>query len=411
MSSSTTTTTTTTKQSPKSDERQHPSRMSDIALRKKKNADAQAAFRARRTSYIVTLEETVRNLESVVRVLQDSCREATTAAQDLQQEKNQLRQALRDRENFWRALWPKRAQNSDAESEFPSYPSPPSTTTFNNTQYPDNTLNFNQYPASPSVPFTHQNQPYPSWTQTSSHSSNSPHFTESPTLTPSSDMLMGSISPSASTPPSSSSTSLTSPFPFTFNDTQGSVQDRPDFDYRRQTTQTHGAELISLLGGTADVSAIASTSANDGGVGSIFRGNSRRMNPVSDRSSLLPLLPPTASGIAGSENGFQHGSDGGDSSYSNQNRARPRRIAAPPSRSPSPDSAPLSGTLAVIKAQAFGALRRTRVRSKRPAEDPAKVSREVLESRGLVSPDSLLQPGPTKRRRMNDDNNGFDAPS
>ncbi|KAJ3750356.1 hypothetical protein DFH05DRAFT_1455390 [Lentinula detonsa] len=412
MSSSTTTTTTTTKQSPQSDERQHPSRMSDIALRKKKNADAQAAFRARRTSYIATLEQTVRNLESVVRVLQDSCREATTAAQDLQQEKNQLRQALRDRENFWRALWPKRTQNSDAESEFPSYPSPPSTTFNNNTQYTDNTLNFNQYPASPSVPFTHQNQPYPSWTQTSSHSSNSPHFTESPTLTPSSDMLMGSISPSSSTPPSSSSTSLTSPFPFTFNDTQASVQDRPDFDYRRQTTQTHGAELISLLGGTADVSAIASTSANEGGVGSIFRGNSRRMNPVSDRSSLLPLLPPTASGIAGSENGFQHASDGGDSSYPNQNRPRPRRIAAPPSRSPSPDdSAPLSGTLAVIKAQAFGALRRTRVRSKRPAEDPAKVSREVLESRGLVSPDSLLQPGPTKRRRMNDDNNGFDAPS
>ena len=34
------------------------SRLSDIALRKKKNADAQAAFRARRTNYINTLEET-----------------------------------------------------------------------------------------------------------------------------------------------------------------------------------------------------------------------------------------------------------------------------------------------------------------------------------------------------------------
>jgi hypothetical protein len=34
------------------------SRMSDVALRKKKNADAQAAFRARRANYIATLEET-----------------------------------------------------------------------------------------------------------------------------------------------------------------------------------------------------------------------------------------------------------------------------------------------------------------------------------------------------------------
>jgi hypothetical protein len=33
-------------------------RMSDVALRKKKNADAQAAFRARRANYIGTLEET-----------------------------------------------------------------------------------------------------------------------------------------------------------------------------------------------------------------------------------------------------------------------------------------------------------------------------------------------------------------
>jgi hypothetical protein len=33
-------------------------KLSDVALRKKKNADAQAAFRARRANYIATLEET-----------------------------------------------------------------------------------------------------------------------------------------------------------------------------------------------------------------------------------------------------------------------------------------------------------------------------------------------------------------
>lgn len=33
-------------------------KLTDVALRKKKNADAQAAFRARRANYIATLEET-----------------------------------------------------------------------------------------------------------------------------------------------------------------------------------------------------------------------------------------------------------------------------------------------------------------------------------------------------------------
>lgn len=33
-------------------------KMTEIAMRKKKNADAQAAFRARRANYIATLEET-----------------------------------------------------------------------------------------------------------------------------------------------------------------------------------------------------------------------------------------------------------------------------------------------------------------------------------------------------------------
>lgn len=43
---------------PGSDDSTSNSRMSDVALRKKKNADAQAAFRARRANYIATLEET-----------------------------------------------------------------------------------------------------------------------------------------------------------------------------------------------------------------------------------------------------------------------------------------------------------------------------------------------------------------
>ena len=44
---------------------------------------------------------------------------------------------------------------------------------------------------------------------------------------------------------------------------------------------------------------------------------------------------------------------------------------------------PISSTLAVIKAQAFGALRRTRARPKKATEGAAKVALEVLEARGI----------------------------
>ncbi|EJD05428.1 uncharacterized protein FOMMEDRAFT_152737 [Fomitiporia mediterranea MF3/22] len=60
-------------------------KMSEITLRKK-NADAQAAFRARRANYIATLEETVTSLEAVVVQLQDSCCEARAEASELRQE-------------------------------------------------------------------------------------------------------------------------------------------------------------------------------------------------------------------------------------------------------------------------------------------------------------------------------------
>ncbi|RXW22934.1 hypothetical protein EST38_g2904 [Candolleomyces aberdarensis] len=73
-------------------------RLSDQAARKKKNADAQAAFRARRANYIATLEEAVTSLESVVLSLQDAGREARAEVQDLQQQNARLRLESQERE-------------------------------------------------------------------------------------------------------------------------------------------------------------------------------------------------------------------------------------------------------------------------------------------------------------------------
>ncbi|ESK88892.1 hypothetical protein Moror_13254 [Moniliophthora roreri MCA 2997] len=429
-----------------------PGKMSDVALRKKKNADAQAAFRARRANYISTLEETVTNLESVVLQLQESCRDARSEVQDLRQENNHLRHALRERENFWRAVWPRKGHGANGESvDFPPPPtlaaslSPTSFTTLGTTsqihQYNDPSsyregasLN-NQYSSStsntthsPTIPYSNADNElpnqraskYPSyatWSQsvapssTSSDtcvapnpSSSSPHFTESPTLQSSDVPYAGrfapqsdeqkvamsasidaatympfpasrSLSPSTSTPPSTS----TQLGQFSFGIPDALHDQRLPSD-------------VPVNEGTADMS--LGNVANDG---TRYRQGNRRPDVLVDRS-LLPVLPPLSSS---SDNGSQHerGSDDGD--LPNKRARRGGNTGSRGSRSPSPGVAPLSGTLAVIKAQAFGALRRTRVRTKKPTDTAAKVSMDVLEARGLGLPG-------TKRRRSEDD---LDIPS
>lgn len=492
--------------------------MSDVALRKKKNADAQAAFRARRANYIATLEETgasvflnfkrnahrllavsvVTSLESVVLQLQDSCREARTEATELRQDNARLRHEFREREKFWRALWQARKTGQGPESDdlppLPASFSPVhSQTSGINTHISSSHMNqygseglgyrtnddpspsicngpYNAGPShnysnhSPSVPFagvenehmsgdaashtlsTHRVAkygPYPyamhgvnrdgPWPQgiaqttssggesgapTSNSSSHSPGFVESPTLTSSEMSYVNrfpvedqkvplnnldtapyvfptsrSLSPSASTPPSSSSTSLTSPFQFTFQE-NSIAHDRPEFDYRRHSN-AHGTE-VTLHGGTADISL-----AGPGSDAVRYRLGARRANSGPERT-LLPALPP----LSGSDNGSQHerGSSEGESTPYSHSRLRPRRGTAPSrtSRSPSPGAPPISGTLAVIKAQAFGALRRTRARTKKSSEGAAKVAMDVLEARGIGMGVSVAT-GSKRPRLHNDD--------
>ncbi|KIJ68431.1 hypothetical protein HYDPIDRAFT_81761 [Hydnomerulius pinastri MD-312] len=436
-------------------------RMSDIALRKKKNADAQAAFRQRRANYIATLEETVTSLESVVLQLQDSCREARSEAGELRQETARLKHEMREREKFWRALWQARKTGQAPESD--DLPPPPPTfsthtpsnvmgnrlPTSHGSHYSDDGIGYQTsddtgsmcngaygpgpnhgYPGhSPALSYSgvdnehlscsgasHQlggnrvskfgQYPYPvqtmnrdgAWAQGIPQTSSSNGRFGSPTLT-SPDMYGNrsfvdeqkaplnhlettpylfpgsrSISPSTSTPPSSSSTSLTSPFQFTFPPEGSISQERSDFDYRRHSS-AHSAE-VTLHGGTADISL-----AGAGGDGVRYRIGPRRTNSGPERP-LLPALPH----FSGSENGSQHergSSEGESNSYSQLPKLRPRRGLDRESRSPSPGAPPISGTLAVIKAQAFGALRRTRTRTKKSSEGAAKVAMEVLEARGI----------------------------
>ncbi|KAF8078604.1 hypothetical protein FPV67DRAFT_1663317 [Lyophyllum atratum] len=445
-----------------------PSRMSDVALRKKKNADAQAAFRARRANYIATLEETVTSLESVVLQLQDSCREARHESQELRQENARLRHEFRERERSWRT-WQVKKTGQGAESDDPPplpasfsspHPSNGQMTSIHMHQYGGGGLSYRMgddaamcngsYDTSPGQyhqtsslsytgveadisgeippnslthrgskysPFTYpvpniaRETPWPSpITQSTSssgdsggaaHSAHSPSFTESPTLTstdmsfigrfPTEDQKQSFHLANDFSVGSSSSTSLT-PFQFTFTDNGG--HDRSDLDYRRHS-HPHGAE-VTLHGGTADVSLVGPASD-----AVRYRLTNRRDNSGCDRP-LLPTLPP----ISGSDNGSQpeQGSSDGDSTPYPHSRPRLRRgMTHSRSRSPSPPPPILSSTLAVIKAQAFGALRRTRARTKKSSDGAAKVAMNVLEARGIGMAPS---PGATtslKRPRLDDD--------
>ncbi|KAA1468250.1 hypothetical protein DENSPDRAFT_877956 [Dentipellis sp. KUC8613] len=467
--------------SPTSQAKDDALRLSDAALRKKKNADAQAAFRARRANYIATLEETVTNLEAVVLQLQDSCREARAEANELRQENSRLRHAGREREKFWRALYQTIKGTDSHLEDFPPLPAcfgpmHPQTTAVNShlSSYPEDGMRYGngesavasasyQHASSgefsarhPSLPYNHPDPehthpdsrpmtshrppskygPYQTYsvqsaardgawpqpvTQTTSsggesgradstNSSHSPTLVESPSITsadinyvsryPVPEDQKGpptidnapyvfpnsrSLSPSGSTPPSSSSTSLTSPFPFPYSDS-ALPQDRADFDYRRNSN----GHALTLHGGIADISL-----ASQGGDAVRYRLGPHRATTGADRPIFSPAVPQfnTNDGL---HVGDPSGGDGEVLSYS---RPQVRRGMSHFARSPSPGSAPMSGTLAVIKAQAFGALRRTRARTKKGADGAAKMALEALEARGIGMGVSTG----TKRQRLQRD--------
>jgi len=181
-----------------------------------------------------------------------------------------------------------------------------------------------------------------------------------------------SLSPSTSTPTSSTSTMPLTSFRFTF---QEPPSDRAEFDYRRQSLP-HCPE-VTLHGGTADIS-LTGHSASD----ALRYRIGRRPESSTAQHTVLP--PPSENGSL-----HDHGSNDGDA------RSR-RNTVHSHSRSPSPGPAPISCTVAVIKAQAFGALRRTRTKTKRTSEGAARVAMDVLEARGIPAVGS-------KRARHDDD--------
>ena len=191
------------------------------------------------------------------------------------------------------------------------------------------------------------------------------------------------LSPTASTTSSSSST-MTSPFQFPFPDGNPVPGERADFNFRRHST--NGAEL-TLHGGTAHIS---------------IMGNEERYRMATSRRPTngpdpqgFPIIPPFNNTETASPD--REKSEG--ESYHYTPHSVSRRATNSRSRSPSPSGPPICSTLAVIKAQAFGALRRTRTRQKKGSEGAAKAAMEALEARGI----GIGMTKSNKRPRLEDD--------
>jgi hypothetical protein len=179
-----------------------------------------------------------------------------------------------------------------------------------------------------------------------------------------------SMSPSTSAS-SATSLPLTSSYQLAFQDPSTGQDDHADFEYQGQSLPHC---QVTLHGGIADISL----------TGHRYRFTRRSDSNADSHFSMLPQ----------DEGVSQHD----DSTV--RLRGNRRNIAHPYRRSQSPGPTPLSSTVAVIKAQSFGALRRTRAKTKKTTDSAARVAQDVLEARGIgVGP----MPSPKRPRLEGDD--------
>lgn len=207
-----------------------------------------------------------------------------------------------------------------------------------------------------------------------------------------------SISPVVSSPHNSSSTSVNSQFQFVFP-SESPERGGGEVDYQRRYAPP--APEMTLHGGTADVSSYASA----------FNINRQHSNTGPERPMLGAPAPPRTNDPPQPQQVVNSSpstsKDTGPSDVRTTRRSRRLSEQAgstsqTPSRSPSPTGHhPISSTLAVIKAQAFGALRRTRARPKK-TEHASKVAMEVLEARGIGIGLGLTTGSSNKRPRLHD---------
>ncbi|KAG1853070.1 hypothetical protein F4604DRAFT_1958931 [Suillus subluteus] len=334
------------------------SNINNIALRKRKNADGQAAFRQRRANYIATLEETVTGLESLILQLQDSCHEARSEAGDLRQESARLIHELHEREKFWGLLWLARKTGQAPESDdlpplpssFAFHPRPQQATINHRTPLSHG------HNSDDSIRYQTSDETFNSL-RSSSYISGPGHSyaTQSPALSYT-GMETGQITSGGAG-----------------HDMNARVSKYGSNLYLMQPINRDGPWTHNVVQ-TASANGSLTLRSTD-----VYANRHFEERRANSGRSLLPSVPQ----FSGSENSSHHEwgiSEGKSTPYST---LRPRRGRSRESRSPSPGGSPISSTLVIIKSHAFGAYRRTCTRTKKTSEGAPNVAMEVLKARGI----------------------------
>ncbi|CUA76702.1 hypothetical protein RSOLAG22IIIB_02170 [Rhizoctonia solani] len=380
------------------------------SLRRKKNADAQAAFRSRRANYIANLEETVTRLEFVVRQLQNNCRETQDVLEETKQENmelraavNSMRQAERERERVWRALNHRgnpQASLSDASSDTDG-----SMVQANCQQQ----LGMVQM-GDALIDYQGRSLGYPHSNELTVHQLPSPADTMNalPSYDPygNQNMMMSNANYSLFNEHHDGSAQWA-------NGSMGgnAYSSMDDGPVAAPMTCSPGSGQI-MIPDLSDENQMERNAMvrfhNSPGTLTTFDPTVVHMRhpstPVSTSDhgtseEVETMDPQTPRRLTRSRSHLrrQSGSDPypTPATISNESRRERRRV-----RDQSSPDAPFSDTLAVIKAQAFGTARKTRTRANRGvSEHAARVAMEVLEARGLSLGVSLDGMSDRRRRR------------
>ncbi|KAG8875902.1 hypothetical protein FRB97_004638 [Tulasnella sp. 331] len=417
-----------------------PVRDTDTILEKKrKNASAQAAFRARRSTYIANLEETVISLETVIRKLQDACRDAHDDVADYREENVRLKalvSSFEDRERIWKAYAKATAGtpaalaaksrltglvgNSQSQPQSAGVITPPSSTqscqqdsvtsgtcySEEATVYGDDGYGYGKIEEcdGESLRLYPVEQSATSYTQTFSYS-------------PIGDL--NSIPPTPGSGPNQSefgdlaSLALvqTNGYIGTYNDyyVDPSMPSAPELIPSYATSSTFISAPVSFADEAQHHRRHTLPAIQNS------KGDTTAVSGDLD----MTFFADDSNGTLSTSNSTAATSSCQSPELASANRARRHTYAAFPS-APSPSSSPiatrrkstagrdsndvtaLSNTLAVIKAQAFGNVRKTRARNKRTSASAgaAKAAVEILEARGLSLGIDIA--GGVKRRRRGD---------
>ncbi|KAG8908103.1 hypothetical protein FRB99_000547 [Tulasnella sp. 403] len=393
--------------------------------KKRKNASAQAAFRARRSTYIANLEETVTSLETVVRKLQDACRDAHDDISELREENVRLKALVvgfEERERIWKAYAKATAGTPAAVAATSqlSVTAPPthhgtvetplssagslhdqsaSGTCYGEegTVYGDDAYNFGKVEDC-DVEHMRNNGYLQQQNPALRLYTSGPSSTITASPTPLSSVPLAAIP----------TTPNTAPIDCNFNGLPSMTM---------YTTNGTGAQDGSNY--CVDANMPPSNYSAQCALPSAYTISLDYSAPPSHRRTLSQTSPTDdANGERGQDGSVDFGAVDANGQPKDQGRSRTRRhsySAFPAPLPPAPrsstrnskgsrgatDSA-MSNTLAVIKAQAFGNVRKTRARAKKNPQsgEAARAAIEILEARGLGL--GLDISGGVKRRKRGD---------